>query len=377
MTTKKIRVLVITMFLSTLSFAGTYAAYPVGSTNCDIKLVGYQTIQAAVNTVPSGSTIEVCPGIYPEQVVISKPLTLTAFTGAASEASNAQVVIQIPAGGATGLVHDPIVGNIYFEILVSSTGPVNITDIAFDGTGNNIPPGWGNLAAIFYEESSGTVNGVSIANEADYTGGEGIMAAANTIQTVTVENSDFRSLDGMGIWGATNTASSLTFNVKSNTINNTGDNGVYLLGSVSGTIQSNLINGSGNGFGMLLDGSAATITANTIVASTVDGPPNSGIEVNGGSNTVKGNRILSGPIGVGIVLTGMATGGSVTGNTITGGYSGYGIDMCGQGTASGFTVTGNTIVDTPGFGLRKPASGNTITPNTYFVDGAIPVVTGC
>lgn len=372
-----ITVLVTTMFLSTLSFAGTYVAYAVGSTDCDKKLVGYQTIQAAVNAVPSGSTIEVCPGTYPEQVVISKPLTLTAFTVAASESSNAEVLIQIPAGGATGLVHDPIVGNVYFEILVSSTGPVNIADIAFDGTGNNIPPGWGNLAAIFYEESSGTVNGVSIANEADYTGGEGIMAAANTIQTVTVENSDFRSLDGMGIWGATNTSSSLTLNVKSNTINNIGDNGVYLLGSVSGTIQSNLVNGSGNGFGMLLDGSAATITANTIIASTIDGPPNSGIEVNGGSNTVKGNKILSGAIGVGIVLAGAATGGSVTGNTITGGSGGYGIDMCGQGTASGFAVTGNTIVDTPGFGLRKPASGNTTTPNTYFVDGATPVLVGC
>jgi hypothetical protein len=384
MAAKKIKVLVITMFLNTLSFAGTYAAYPVGSTNCDIKLIGYQTIQAAVNAVPSESTIEVCPGIYPEQVVISKPLTLTAFTGAASEQSNAEVLIQIPAGGATAAVHDPIIGHIFSQILVSSTGPVNITDIAFDGTGNNIPDGSGDLAAIFYEESSGTVNGVSVANEIDYTGGMGIIAAANTIQTVTVENSDFRSFDGLGIWGATDTSSSLTLNVKSNTISDSGDNGVYggndgvyLLGSVLGTIQSNLVNGSGNGVGMLLDGSAATITANTIIAGTIDGPPNSGIEVNGGSNIVKGNRILSGPIGVGIVLTGAATGGSVTGNTITGGYSGYGIDMCGQGTASGFTLTGNTIVDTPGFGLRKPASGNTTTPNTYFVDGATPVVTGC
>src|SRR5271170_6579045 len=180
MTTKKIKVLVITMFLSSLSFAGTYAAYPLGSTNCDIRLVGYQTIQAAVNTVPSGSTIEVCPGIYPEQVVISKPLTLTAFTGAASEASNAEVLIQIPAGGATGGFYDSIIGSIYSQILVSSTGPVNITDIAFDGTGNNIPPGWGNLAAIFYDESSGTVNGVSVANEIDFGGGMGVVAAANT-----------------------------------------------------------------------------------------------------------------------------------------------------------------------------------------------------
>jgi hypothetical protein len=376
-----ITVLVTTLFLSTLSFAGTYLAYAVGSTSCDKKLVGYQTIQAAVNAVPSGSTIKVCPGTYPEQVVISKPLTLT---GAASEASNAEVLIQIPAGGATRGFYDGIIGSIYSQILVSSTGPVNVADIAFDGTGNNIPAGWGNLAAIFYEESSGTVNGVSVANEIDFGGGMGIVAAANTIQTVTVENSDFRSFDGLGIWGKTNTPSSLTLNVKSNTINDTGNNGVYggtdgvlLLGSVSGTIESNLVNGSGSGFSMSFSGSAATVTANTIIASTLDGPPNSGIEVNGGANTVKGNRILSGPIGVGIVLTGTATGGSVTGNTITGGYSGYGIDMCGQGTASGFTVTGNTIVDTPGFGLRMPASGNKTAPNTYYVDGATPVVVGC
>jgi hypothetical protein len=373
--------LVTTMFLSTLSFAGTYVAYAVGSTSCDKHLVGYQTIQAAVNAVPSGSIIKVCPGTYPEQVVITKPLTLT---GAASAASNAEVLIRIPAGGATGSIYDGIIGSVYYQILVSSTGPVNITDIAFDGTGNNIPDGWGDLAAIYYQESSGTVNGISVANEIDYGGGMGIIAAANAIQTVTVENSDFRSFDGLGIWGKTNTSSSLTLDVKSNTINDTGENGVYggtdgllLLGSVSGTIESNLVNGSGNGFGMLFDGSAATITANTIVASTVDGPPNSGIEVNGGSNTVKGNRILSGPIGVGIVLAGSATGGSVTGNTITGGSGGYGIDMCGQGTASGFTVTGNTIVDTPGFGLRMPASGNKTAPNTYYVDGATPVVAGC
>lgn len=379
-----ITALMTAMFLSTLSFAGTYVAYAAGSTNCDKKLGSYQTIQAAVNAVPSGSTIEVCPGLYPEQVVISKPLTLTAFTLGGSEASNAEVLIQIPAGGATAAVVDPIIGHIFFQIWVSSTGPVNITDIAFDGTGNNIPDGVGDLAAIFYEESSGTVNGISVANEGDYGGGMGIIAAANTTQTVTVENSDFRSFDGIGIWGATNASSTLTFDVKLNTISDTGSNGVYggtdgvyLLGPVSGTIESNLVNGSGNGFGMSLDGSAATITANTVIAGTVDGPPNVGIEVNGGSNTVKANRIMSGPIGVGIVLTGTATGGSVTGNTITGGYGGYGIDMCGQGAASGFTVIHNTAVDTPGFGLRRPASGNTTTPNTYYVDGATPVVVGC
>ena len=377
MKTKKIRVLVITMLLSTLSFAGTYVAYPAGSTNCDIKLVGYQTIQAAVNAVPSGSTIEVCPGIYPEQVVISKPLTLAAFTGAASEASNAEVLIQIPAGGATAYVEDDLIGNVYYQILVQSTGPVNVTDIAMDGTGNGIPDGYGDLAGIYYEESSGTVNGVSIANEIDDGGGFGILVASNNTQTVTVENSDIRSFDGSGIWGNANASPTLTVNIKNNTITDTGENGISFLGSVLGTVSGNLINGSGNGAGIALSGSAATVTGNTVLSATVDGPPNVGIVVFGGSNVIKSNRLDAGAIGVGIQLTGSASGGTVQANIITGGVGGYGIDMCGLGAASGFRVTGNSIIDTPGFGLRKPASGNTTTPNTYFVDGATPVVTGC
>ena len=53
------------------------ATYYVG--NCKVHSGYYTTIQAAVSAVPSGSTVEVCPGIYYEQVVISQPLTLEAI----------------------------------------------------------------------------------------------------------------------------------------------------------------------------------------------------------------------------------------------------------------------------------------------------------
>ena len=36
----------------------------------------YHTIQAAVNAAPSGATIKVAPGLYNEDVTISKSLTL-------------------------------------------------------------------------------------------------------------------------------------------------------------------------------------------------------------------------------------------------------------------------------------------------------------
>ncbi|HYB26389.1 MAG TPA: right-handed parallel beta-helix repeat-containing protein [Solirubrobacteraceae bacterium] len=37
---------------------------------------GYSTIQAAVDAAPSGGTVIVCPGTYPENVTVSSPLTL-------------------------------------------------------------------------------------------------------------------------------------------------------------------------------------------------------------------------------------------------------------------------------------------------------------
>jgi len=36
----------------------------------------YPTIQLAVNSVPPGTVIKICPGIYQEQVMITKNLTL-------------------------------------------------------------------------------------------------------------------------------------------------------------------------------------------------------------------------------------------------------------------------------------------------------------
>ena len=52
------------------SFAATVA---VGSCT---SLPNYATIQQAINGTPAGSTIQVCPGIYREQVKITQKVTL-------------------------------------------------------------------------------------------------------------------------------------------------------------------------------------------------------------------------------------------------------------------------------------------------------------
>src|SRR3979409_1399361 len=74
-------VLVALVALSGQAFSVTVA---VG--NCT-ALANYATIQQAVNSVPAGSTIKVCPGKYREQVVITQQLTISGIAYANQDAA--------------------------------------------------------------------------------------------------------------------------------------------------------------------------------------------------------------------------------------------------------------------------------------------------
>jgi pectin methylesterase-like acyl-CoA thioesterase len=73
--------------------AANAATVAVG--NCEPGLPKYSTIQIAVDSVPPNSTIKVCPGTYPEQVTISKSLTLSGD----STGNNDAAIVTPPAGG--------------------------------------------------------------------------------------------------------------------------------------------------------------------------------------------------------------------------------------------------------------------------------------
>src|ERR1700694_565189 len=76
------------------AFGSTVAVTPTPP--CQPSLPHFATIQSAVNSVPAGSTIKVCPGNYPEQVsIINKNLTLTGIAFGTSDAA----VVVVPAGG--------------------------------------------------------------------------------------------------------------------------------------------------------------------------------------------------------------------------------------------------------------------------------------
>jgi parallel beta-helix repeat protein len=348
-----------TFVLSVSAFAGTYV---VGT--CKPNLPFFDFIQEAVSNVAPGSTILVCPGTYAEQVVISRPLKLEGLAG------ESDAVVVPPQGGLTASVERANLFRTYYQILVeNTTGPVEISNLAVDGTGGASQSQ--NVAGILYLDASGTVSNVSARNEPAF--GTGIFAATTRAraETVTIQSSMVRGLDGSGGYGIVvyRAGGALTANIRGNTVRQTNQLGPTGYGSgiqalkTTGLIESNTI--VGTGYGLYLSDSSMAVTGNTISTVII------GVDLLSGSNTVKNNRIDAGGA-MGITLDDEGTGSIVQGNTIeNSSIAVYGCgDSYGFGYSTGFTVTGNTILDAA-TGMQMPPypNGNVTAPNTYYATG--------
>ena len=117
------------------------------------KLAFYPTISQAISSVPAGSTIRICPGTYPEQLVITKNLSLIGVAGngnsgpAASGANNPTIVS--PAGGLPANSNDlfgfPNGQATAAQILVQTPSAtigtpivVNISNLIVDGANSGL-----------------------------------------------------------------------------------------------------------------------------------------------------------------------------------------------------------------------------------------------
>jgi len=360
------------VFLSASAFAGT--TYAVGT--CLPHLPFYTTISQAVSSVPSGSTIKVWPGNYPEQVLITQPLTLEGVPGGSSEA-----VVVVPGGGLTQYVTDFQTNNAYYQILVqNTTGPVNITNLVVDGTGGTVPSFPDYVVGIYYQSAGGSVTSSSVRNQTSFGQGVGIYAdGQGSPPTLTIENNVVRGQDGDGISVQHGFFTSLfTPTIKANTVDSA--QGVSISLNTGGTVQSNTItNTSANAFGLYLTGATATVSGNTISAanwviltdadgSTITANTLHGggvvdvVDLGGGTTILKENKIdAAGQIGVELSRSASIV---VQSNTIV--NSSTAVDgKCGQGSESkGATVTGNIITDAT-VGVWLP-SGNTATPNKFY-----------
>ena len=86
---------------------------------CKPHLKSFLTISAAVSSVSPGSTIQVCPGTYAEQVTITQPLTLE---GVASGTAN-QASITVPSGGLVTNAVSMFGELVAAQVLVQGAGP--------------------------------------------------------------------------------------------------------------------------------------------------------------------------------------------------------------------------------------------------------------
>ena len=289
-----------------LACSATAQTYYVGTCHG----AGYGTISAAVNAVPSGATIKVCPGTYPEQLIITKPLTLAGF--AVNGFSSATIV-----GYEGAFAFTAYNGNVVRPSILVEAGPVNISDINIGATYTTSDCVTRPAGIAYVSGSSGTVNHVNAA----------IVPAANcplsvgvwienedmNVQTaVTVENSTIE-VEDTGIWAysgqqtgfAPITSLTATGNMISASYSIWVGTGVDVE-MAEGTVSTNFIEASllgvvlntnaaikvnGNSVdaseGVLVEQPAPTITNNKIRAGT-------GVYLNCNQATITGNTFLGG-----------------------------------------------------------------------------------
>ncbi|HLM81082.1 MAG TPA: hypothetical protein VK302_10665 [Terriglobales bacterium] len=335
------------------------ATVTVGSCTSPVK---FATIQQAVNASPAGTVIKVCPGNYPEQVaIIAKNLTLE---GIESETEDA-VVILPPAGGLVANTTDVDSGDpVAAQLVVQNAGPVSISNLTVDGTGNGLSCG-PDVRGILFQSSSGTVNHVAVRNQVPNGIPNGcqvgqsiwVETAAGHSSTLTIEHSSVHNYNKNGITGndaGTNLTLTGNYVQGAGVVPNGGaaQNGIQVGFGATGTIKDNIV--IDNIYG------DPTVAASADIL-LYDAAENSGITISG---NVAGNSQL--PIALYTDSVGVyGDGVSVTGNRVFGASTYDGIDVC----TNGNTVKGNTIVNSAESGVHLDAScgstghNNTVTGN--------------
>ena len=354
---------------------------------CKGTLVHFSTITAAVEAVPSGSTVYVCPGTYPEQVsIISKQISLIGV-----QTTTGTPTITSPAGGLVANSTSLSSGNpIAAQILIQGApGLSNVSNLSVDGSGNNVtgcsPP---TIIGIYYQNSSGTVNHVATRNQLQDPNDQGcqnglgifVQSGNSGTSTVTVSASSVHSYQKNGITG---NETGTTITVTGNTVVGLGptsgaaENGIQIGFGATGKIQNNTaiddiwapdtFSDPGDAAaGILIYASPNVITSGNTVGNTQFGiayvsDPNFGVADNG---TITNNKVSATHIFDAIDLCNNTN--IVKTNTINSAdESGIHMDSTCTGSSTGNTVTGN-IIEESCAGLLGSTVGNTVAPNTYY-----------
>lgn len=236
-------ILMLSLF-APLAFSTTLVVGPKG---VPCQNPGYNTIQSAVTAANPGDTIYICPALYSEQVLVTKPLTLV---GIAQQNVN-RVLVQ-PAALTT-------VSSFGFVavITVANTTGVTISNIAVDASNNNVSACTPGLSGIHFYNASGVLDGVAVSGAR--------LSVPTSCTTLFPGN-------GAGVQADGNTGTSPSnITVQNSSIHDFGRNGVLVIGpGEQVNIVGNAIAGVGPSYGVnqfgvfLANGATGKVTGNNI-----------------------------------------------------------------------------------------------------------------
>ena len=356
------------------------------------------TIQAAVNASSQYDTVLVCPGTYPEQVTITKNLTLQGLVvGTAG-----QVVITPPAAGVATNTADLYPGGlpVAAQVLVQNARQVVLNNITVDGAGNGINGCAPDLRGIYYQNAGGTIENVTTRNQVLVDGSAGLIGCqsgqgifvqtgygtSSTPQYVAIVGNSVRNFqkDGITVDGAP-----LTFLVQKNYIvgqgptTGAGENGIQISDGATGQVLYNttvdelqsfdtdasgiLIYSSANvevGFNTIGSTNFGIATVSDPTYPSAQDPTGSGDHTYIHDNNVVGTQVYDG-------IDACSNSNTITNNTVFGSTeSGIHLDSSCGGTGKNNSVTFNTINEACA-GILQGGTPNTLGGGTLL--GIIPL----
>ena len=265
--------------LAPSAFAKTYY---VGACHAN----SYATISAAVAAAPAGATIEVCPGTYAEQIVLTQAVTLEGISSNGSD----QAMVVSPPNGLVVNATDDMGDLIAAQVVADPISGFTISNLTFDASNNEVSQD-AYVVGILVQNSSGTIKDVVTRYQTGGDGGIGIwIQGGQPNPVVTVENSSIHDFDYIGIWTQAGTGTGgLTSTLKNNFVN--GDTASGIIGVLDVEVG---------------DGATNTVTSNTLVGGET------GISVSGGAGgTISKNNLINNGVAIAIGADGN-TGGSIS-----------------------------------------------------------------
>lgn len=219
----------------------------VGKPNTSCPGAQYNTITAAINAASAGDTILVCPALYDEQLVITKPLELRGI----QVAGYGRVLIQ------PSTFQPPANASFVAVITVMNTQGVTISNLALDASKNNVSGCTPSLAVVHFHDAAGQVLNNAIS------GGQ--------LTNPTGCSSNLPFGNGFGVQADSDRTGRFPITVSGNSIHDYTANGILIeTASVGALIKGNSVSGVGPSSGtfqfgiFLANGSVGHVTENVI-----------------------------------------------------------------------------------------------------------------